>query len=98
MRHISAMAAGLAFCALAGPLAALAQADGPSADAPFLVISPTSAADVLHAGGDLLEPFRSPLAVLATGGDDVIARLYASGAWLVLDGGWIVELCGVAAT
>ncbi|MCH2165305.1 MAG: hypothetical protein MK098_11720 [Marinovum sp.] len=80
---------------LAGPILALAHAPAPSQNNPILVIAPDAADVIAAAGGQVIGPTTAPLAALATGDAGFADRLNASSAWLVTDGQWVAELCGV---
>ena len=87
----------LMFVALAGPLLAITKGPTPQAGDLMLVIAPDAPDVVLRAGGRLIGPTQAPMAVLAIGDVGLAARLYGSGAWVVADGQWVAELCGVKA-
>lgn len=89
----------LTFCAvvlvgMAGPLAVLAQAPSPTAGQPVLIIAPAAANLVLAAGGELASPVSAPFAVLAQGEAEFLKQIAASRAWMIMDGGWLAEICG----
>lgn len=89
---------GFAFLAagLLGPLAVLAQAPEPKPGAPILVISAHPEAAVKQAGAQAIGPLTARFGVLAQAQDrDTINRLYAAGAWRVIDGAWFAKLCGI---
>lgn len=87
-----------ALCALMPPLIGLAVSQ-PEEGAPVLVVVPPwqdAAGIVAGAGGGLIGPLRTPVAVLAApGGPDFAARLRAAGALGVLDGRAAARICGV---
>jgi len=96
--------AGLGLIAgLGGPTAALVAAGAPdpaSAAAPVLAVAPPWIdldAAIARAGGRAISPAPAPLAALAVGpGPDFARRLKAAGAWMVLDGRRLADLCGVS--
>ncbi|WP_339949950.1 hypothetical protein [uncultured Albimonas sp.] len=92
---------------LGGPTAALlaARAGDPQAGAPaggdpvLAIVAPWTDVEavVAQASGRGISPISAPLAALAVGeGPDFPERLKAAGAWLVLDGRLLAELCGAA--
>ena len=100
--------AGLGLIAgLGGPAAALEAAGAPgtasdpaSAAAPVLAVAPPWIdldAAIARAGGRAVSPAPAPMAALAVGpGPDFARRLKAAGAWMVLDGRRLADLCGVS--
>ncbi len=86
---------GLVLCALAGPAVMLASAGPADAMRPVLVIAPDAANIVSNANGQLVSPATAPLAALATGSPEFMSEIYMSSAWLVIDGQWLANLCGV---
>lgn len=84
-----------AFFALTGPILAIAKTPVPQAGDVMLVIAQDATNVVRQAGGRLVGPTQAPLAVLAIGDHEFAAQLYASGAWVVTDGDWIAQICGV---
>ena len=81
--------------ALMGPIMTIAKTPAPGAGDLMLVIAQDATKVVLTAGGQLIGPTQAPLAALATGDEGLTARLYASGAWVVADGQWLAQICGV---
>ncbi|MEM9552435.1 MAG: hypothetical protein AAGA05_14745 [Pseudomonadota bacterium] len=88
---ISAVCAPPALAILAAPL---------PEDGPRLVLYPpwVDGADLVQqAGGDSIGPYRAPMGVLAFASDSEAfdRRLRAAGAWAVIDGTIIANLCGL---
>lgn len=85
--------------ALTGPVLALSQSAPIAGEVTVVAALPWSGrpADmVARAGGRLVGPGTSPLAVLAiSDGQDFAKQLKDAGAWLVLDGRRLSSLCGV---
>ncbi len=89
------VAALLTACTLSGPLAALAMAPEPAPGRPVLVIGWGAEAAVKRAGGRAVGPVSAPLAVLAQGEGDFIAKLRLGDIWAVRDAGWLAAFCTV---
>lgn len=77
----------------AGPLAALAMAPEAAPGDPLLVLAWQPERVIEQAGGNPVGPVGAPLAMMAQGDDGLAARLSASGAWAILDAGWLGALC-----
>jgi hypothetical protein len=96
---VATIAAGLGVVALGPALLTIASAATPDHDRPVLVIvAPwqNGASIVEAAGGRSLGITGAPMGVLARFTDPgFIARLSDAGAWAVLDGGALAEICGV---
>ncbi len=96
---VAAIAVGLGVVALGPALLTVASAAAPGHDGPVLVIvAPwrSGASIVEAAGGQPLGISEAPMGVLARFADpDFIARLSDAGAWAVLDGRALAEICGV---
>lgn len=82
------------------PLLFLAATQKPDFGSPVLVVSkpwgPTAAQVIERAGMFEIAPERAPLGALTTlSGPDDIEKLKENGAWFVIDGKKVAELCGV---
>lgn len=85
----------LVFCTVATPAALLVTGPAPKTGAPVLVVTPHFHEIIADAGGRIIAPQTAPLAALAVGDAQFLAALDNAGAWFVVDGTWIAEICGI---
>ena len=88
------------FFVVASPILSLLFQDKPQAGEVALVISapwgPDTARIAELSGVQEISPERAPLGVLVTlENTQSIDRLYSNGAWLVIDGKKVMELCSI---